>query len=133
MAQPFQCLCNTPLCRGTISGAKHMKPSQLGGYWLNTHIRQLLEEQQQHSPPENGTAADPTAQALRNSLSRAEQSAEAARAALRTYLHGVEGAGVNGDAVAAANGDAGLGKGLGRRGQTSRELSGEMGGDTVYA
>ncbi|KAG5944781.1 hypothetical protein E4U59_006874 [Claviceps monticola] len=47
MAQPFTCLCNRPSCRGTISGAKDMKPSQLEGLWLSPHIRLLLENPQQ--------------------------------------------------------------------------------------
>ncbi len=73
MAQPFQCLCETPQCRGTIAGARQMDSSQLEGYWLNKHIR---------------------------------------------------------DARDAMDGGTGV---TGRTGPSSRELSGEMGGDTVSA
>ncbi|CAH0041475.1 unnamed protein product [Clonostachys solani] len=130
MAQPFECLCGTSRCRGTIAGAKDMTHSKLEGYWLNTHIRELLENQRL----ENGTAAlndsnDPTAQALKDALSHAEQVVEAARTALRTYA---ESATVNGSRYAPSiNGQ--FENGLGRRGLTSRELAGEMGGDTSRA
>ncbi|CEJ79885.1 Putative Galactose-proton symport [[Torrubiella] hemipterigena] len=49
MAQPFDCICSTPTCRGTISGARDMTSEQLDGLWLNNHIRELLDEQAQKS------------------------------------------------------------------------------------
>jgi hypothetical protein len=107
-----------------------MTHSQLEGYWLNTHIRELLEDQRL----ENGTAAlsdsnDPTAQALKDALSHAEQVVEAARTALRTYA---ESTAVNGSRCApSTNGQ--FENGLSHRGLTSRELAGEMGGDTSRA
>lgn len=114
MAQPFTCLCKRPSCRGTISGAKNMSPSQLHGVWLNPHIRDLLE----HSP-----AAGPQ-DALQDALLQAEKALEAARLAARIYASSqrekppAETAKTNGE-------------GLNRRGATSRELAGEMGGDTT--
>lgn len=45
MAQPFDCLCNTPSCRGRIAGARDMTDAQLNGVWLNGHIIQLRAEQ----------------------------------------------------------------------------------------
>lgn len=45
MAQPFDCACGTPSCHGIISGARDMSPSQLEGYWLAGHIRELKREQ----------------------------------------------------------------------------------------
>lgn len=78
MAQPFDCFCGAPSCRGRISGAKDMSNTQLEGLWLNGHVRDL-KEQQQTAPTANGAKV--------------------------------------------ANGV--------RQGPTSRELSGEMGGDTV--
>lgn len=130
MAQPFDCFCGSTACRGKIAGAKDMTPKQLEGLWLNGHIRELKDEQARgegaeaggyaarengHSGdllPTNGVggAGDPTARALRDALGHAEKVVEAARAALLGYVG------------AAA-----------RRGPTSRELSGEMGGDTVVA
>lgn len=128
MAQPFDCFCGSAACRGKIAGAKDMTPKQLEGLWLNGHIRELKDEQAReearsggYATQENGHrgnllpagvggADDPTARALRDALGHAEKVVEAARAALLGY------------AGAAA-----------RRGPTSRELSGEMGGDTVVA
>ncbi|KAI2468280.1 hypothetical protein F4781DRAFT_398841 [Annulohypoxylon bovei var. microspora] len=163
MAQPFDCICGTPSCRGRISGAKDMTRAQLEGVWLNGHIHQLLKEQElghKETEPENGsstkadvppTAAseDATAQALRNALGHAEKVVEAARIALQSYLESAawaaRSAGENGaaksQAVVVGEGNAnGFGEvhatlavGLTRRGVTSRELSGEMGGDTIVA
>lgn len=120
MAQPFDCFCGAAACRGKIAGAKDMEPKQLEGLWLNGHIRELKDEQSQAAqknghggdllPAGVGGADDPTAQALRDALGHAEKVVEAARAALLGYV---------GTAA--------------RRGPTSRELSGEMGGDTVVA
>lgn len=118
MAQPFDCFCGAATCRGKIAGAKDMTPKQLQGLWLNGHIHELKDEQATRGnghhgnllPAGVGGADDPTARALRDALGHAEKVVEAARAALLGYVG------------AAA-----------RRGPTSRELSGEMGGDTVVA
>ncbi|KAI0025644.1 hypothetical protein F4780DRAFT_217017 [Xylariomycetidae sp. FL0641] len=121
MAQAFDCACGTASCRGRIAGARDMDATQLAGVWLNGHIRGLLEEQQQQKGHVNGQGVgsgddDATARALRDTLRHAEKVAEAAQAALTAYVQG-----------------GGSGGGLSRRGPTSRELSGEMGGDTVAA
>lgn len=164
MAQPFDCLCGKPTCRGRISGARDMAKAQLEGVWLNGHILQLLEERDlrnagtgKETDPENGTSTlagrdpstevgppeDLTTQALRDALKHAEKVVEAARSALQSYLgpralltHNGEARGKRGNTD--ASGLAGLGganaalvSGLTRRGITSRELSGEMGGDTI--
>jgi hypothetical protein len=44
MAQPFECLCKTDVCKGVISGARDMDEEMLRGYWLNGHIEELLAE-----------------------------------------------------------------------------------------
>jgi hypothetical protein len=49
MAQPFDCQCQEAECRGTISGAKGTSPRILKQYWLNSHIEELLEEDQAQS------------------------------------------------------------------------------------
>lgn len=129
MAQPFSCFCGTPACRGRISGARAMPRSQLAGLWLNAHIWELLAEQdaEQDGKKTNGLAATPTASptelALQDVLAKAEETlrsadsaAEAARHALAHYRSSTAPSAVNGSA---------------RRGPTSRELSGEMGGDTA--
>lgn len=128
MAQPFDCFCGSAACRGKIAGARDMSPKQLEGLWLNGHIHELKDEQGREGagpggnavrekdrrgslvPAGVGGADDPTARALREALGHAEKVVDAARAALLGY------------AGAAA-----------RRGPTSRELGGEMGGDTVVA
>lgn len=178
MAQPFDCLCGQPTCRGRISGARDMTSEQLKGIWLNAHIRELLEERDaaasststsSPSPSsaqttngaaavtngktdnngvvkKNGTAApengvvDQTADALRDALKHAEQVVEAAKTALATYLESRTGSSSYGVAVLSsveaangsdvANGEPNSKAGVQRRGVTSRELSGEMGGDT---
>lgn len=157
MARPFDCLCGKPTCRGRISGAKHMTAAQLEGVWLNGHIRKLLDERARGAPAEgleNGysepepavaVAGDPTAQALKEALVHAEKVVAAARAALRSYVESTTGAGLP-TAGAPPGGGRALGvfrpddvfnrpieagAGFARRGPTSRELSGEMGGDTV--
>ncbi|KAI2634161.1 hypothetical protein GGS26DRAFT_33039 [Hypomontagnella submonticulosa] len=89
---------------------------------------------------------DATAQALRDALKHAEKVVEAAQSALQSYLGGSaalaarsrKGNRTDRGNVAAgeANNPGGvdtLAAGLTRRGITSRELSGEMGGDTVLA
>lgn len=110
-----------------------MPPQHLQGVWLNGHIRDLLDEKNRTAAPQSD--ADPTAKALKEALLQAEKVVEAARFALRSY------AGVSQTGVAAVNGtkkngfvareDIDLAEGLNRRGPTSRELSGEMGGDTA--
>lgn len=97
MAQPFQCLCKTSQCRGLISGAKYMNPSQLEGYWLNQHIRDGLDAAQTFHRNGNPVFTSSVASGGLSAIDR----------------------------------DDGAGKGLGRRGPSSRELSGEMGGDTI--
>ncbi|KAG6155460.1 hypothetical protein E4U35_006607 [Claviceps purpurea] len=105
MAQPFTCLCNRPSCRGTISGAKDMKPSQLEGLWLSPHIRLLLENPQQGENSISSTASKHLDETLKQELDNGRRSI-----------------GVGGEVN---------GSGAGERGPTSRELSGEMGGDTI--
>lgn len=133
MAQPFTCLCGNSSCRGTISGAKDMLPQQLEGAWLNSHIHDLLEEQRANT---SSAAEDSTAKALRDALVQAEKVVEAARLAVRTYAASSSqktgAAAVKGKTNGfAAKHDVTSAEGLNRRGPTSRELSGEMGGDTA--
>ena len=149
MAQPFDCLCGAPTCRGQIAGAGHMAEAQLEGLWLNGHIHELLAERKAARTDDvsgNGTVghvdADPTAQALRDALQQAEKVVVATRAALTSYVQGafqkpgrgVKALGASGlqNGAHGANGlsSNGSARGSQRRGLTSRELSGEMGGDT---
>ncbi|CAK7209520.1 hypothetical protein SCUCBS95973_000468 [Sporothrix curviconia] len=157
MAQPFTCFCGTPSCRGRIAGARNMSRDQLAGLWLNGHIWELLHEQQhQHrqktARPENGTpsangdaAPSPIEKALQEELARAEealhkadQATEAARRALAAHRNGVT---ANGKTVSSTNGTAhhngtngasatNGANGSARHGTSSRELGGELGGDT---
>lgn len=54
MAQPFDCLCGTPECKGRITGAKDMEASLLRQYWLGEHIAELLEEKAANGNGTNG-------------------------------------------------------------------------------
>ncbi|KAL1871579.1 hypothetical protein VTK73DRAFT_2008 [Phialemonium thermophilum] len=159
MAQPFDCLCGAAACRGRISGAKHMTDAQLEGVFLNGHIRALLAERKSATgnggsvPQPAGTtqtvasegvpfATDPATKALNEALKHAEEIVVAVRSALLTYTgHAAEesgsgelrGGSVFPDLRNRTNGFpcTGAVEGSQRRGPTSRELSGEMGGDTV--
>lgn len=126
MAQPFDCLCNTPTCRGRISGARDMTDAQLDGVWLNGHIIQALAEQRQAR-----RSSDPTTAALQDAVAHAERVLEAARFALRSYTGKVEanGNGVQNGKV--ANGGLFKSPAALHRDISSRELGGEMGGDTI--
>lgn len=151
MAQGFHCLCGTEQCRGYISGAKDMSKEQLEGIWINAHIRSLLEErdglssqpddvrkkkmelpssengvvqapQGQHGSV-TGKLVDVTEEALKASLEQARKMVDAAQKALDAYISiHVE----HNNWTAAELGSGGRV----RRGVTSREMSGEMGGDT---
>lgn len=106
MAQPFDCFCGSASCRGKIAGAKDMSPKQLEGLWLNGHIRELKEEQARGQAGAGG--------------------------------HAVENNGHRGNLLPAGVGvsppsTGSLTASATRRGPTSRELSGEMGGDTLVA
>lgn len=46
MQQPFQCTCGAQACIGLIRGAKWMSKEQLGRYWLNEHVEELLKEKE---------------------------------------------------------------------------------------
>ncbi|KAK0747670.1 hypothetical protein B0T21DRAFT_354848 [Apiosordaria backusii] len=140
MAQPFDCFCGSGECKGRISGARDMTRGQLEGMWLNVHIRELLGMNgSREGIVEEEEEGDETAKALREVVN-------AAKRALDGYLAAKNG---NGTAVKKVNGANGVKKlngqyangnsheieaeGLRARGTTSRELSGEMGGDTIVA
>ncbi|KAL8407625.1 hypothetical protein RB594_006450 [Gaeumannomyces avenae] len=130
MAQPFECLCGAGAsCCGLIRGAADMPPRQLAGRWVNGHVLDMMEERREASS-RNGNGGGPlgnddtTARAMRNALRQAELAVEAARAALVSYVAGMHGGGGGGGSI-------GRVEGAGQRGVSSREMSGEMGGDTT--
>jgi hypothetical protein len=43
MAQPFECGCGEQGCLGTIRGAGQLDEEVLRGFWLNEHIKQMLD------------------------------------------------------------------------------------------
>ncbi|KAE8442050.1 hypothetical protein EG329_003907 [Mollisiaceae sp. DMI_Dod_QoI] len=145
MAQGFSCFCGAETCRGFISGAKNMNRQQLEGNWLNAHIRNLLEEKEDNDKLcENGDglaenvfsdaaktdveAKDETEEALVAALNQAKM-VDAAQRAVDIYksLHQNGSAGL--EIVQEQEVDCLLNDSK-RRGVTSREMSGEMGGDT---
>ncbi|TVY75977.1 hypothetical protein LSUE1_G007872 [Lachnellula suecica] len=164
MAQGFDCFCGAETCRGFIAGAKQMKTKDLEGLWLNAHIRELLEERLANAGShgtQNGSTVipaqgqangsseqkieDATEVALLESLKQAEKLVEAAKHALDTYVshygkvaqndgakaNGVGSRELSGEMGGDTNGNGAEGEQ--RRGVTSREMSGEMGGDTSSA
>ncbi|KAJ8119836.1 hypothetical protein ONZ43_g3302 [Nemania bipapillata] len=46
MAQPFDCWCGAAECFGRIEGAASFDAERLDGYWINRHIREMLDELQ---------------------------------------------------------------------------------------
>ncbi|KAE8417294.1 hypothetical protein BDV36DRAFT_296322 [Aspergillus pseudocaelatus] len=46
MVQPFNCFCGSQNCLGLIAGSQDMGASVLSRYWLNPHVKQLLEGKQ---------------------------------------------------------------------------------------
>ncbi|KAI0112081.1 hypothetical protein GGR51DRAFT_54844 [Nemania sp. FL0031] len=45
MAQPFDCWCGASECFGRVEGAARIDAQKLDSYWINRHIREMLEEQ----------------------------------------------------------------------------------------
>ncbi|KAH8811553.1 hypothetical protein F5884DRAFT_279801 [Xylogone sp. PMI_703] len=129
MAQGFDCFCGSEQCRGRISGAKDMSNEQLKGYWINPHIRDLLEERdsassastikKKETEPISEKEIDVTEEALKATLEQARKLVQAAQKALDSYI-----------SVHSSDVEIGF-NGHTRRGVTSREMSGEMGGDTL--
>ncbi|KAK1761426.1 hypothetical protein QBC47DRAFT_290108 [Echria macrotheca] len=125
MAQPFDCLCGEKTCRGRISGAADMSDDQLRGMLLNKHIYELLDERKaleaaaSRQASENGAAGGTEEE---NGLTKKVNGKGSANGS----HHGAE-------KFPAQEASPGAVDGSLRRGPTSRELSGEMGGDTsVY-
>lgn len=118
MAQSFDCFCGTPSCKGRIAGASEMSEKQLEGMWLNGFIRDMIEERDLENTKMHGHGHG-------------------------SIVHGPGGQGnghrgeemFNGRKLVwngAASGPSHVVEGgTGRMGPTSRELSGEMGGDTT--
>jgi len=150
MAQGFSCFCGAKTCRGFISGAKNMSREQLEGNWLNAHIRNLLGEKEDNAKlfedgEDNGPTLaesgnsddvksgvevkDETEEALLAALNQARKMVDAAQRAVDIYksLHQNGSAGL--ETAKGQEVDSLINSGK-RRGVTSRELSGEMGGDT---
>ncbi|KAG4438279.1 hypothetical protein IFR05_006214 [Cadophora sp. M221] len=130
MAQGFDCFCGAETCRGFISGAKNMRKEQLEGLWLNAHIRTLLSERDSSSSTQSSTPSTPSSNTtqfstptyLSNDPSSTVPSSNTSTSSSSIDFNGAK---TNGPAEKDdANGEK-------RRGVTSRELSGEMGGDTI--
>ncbi|KAH6682751.1 hypothetical protein B0J14DRAFT_468551 [Halenospora varia] len=107
MAQGFDCFCGHKECKGKITGAKDMPAEKLEGHFLNAHIRNMLEE--------------------RDGISEKKEEVNGQNG------HGKSSTsnGVNGAQAVVADDSEATVEGEKRRGVTSREMSGEMGGDTV--
>jgi hypothetical protein len=44
MARPFLCLCGAPECIRLVTGARHIPLDMLSRYFINDHIRQMVQE-----------------------------------------------------------------------------------------
>lgn len=145
MAQGFDCFCGTPTCRGRIDGAGNMKPEQLEGVFLNSYIREMLEGKKAPKSEKNGLGHavsgsnkgnDATISALQSALAQAKLTVQDVEAALNSYTDGTipqgpNDSGRNGVGSREMSGE--MGGDTTRNEGSSRQLSGEMGGDTVTA
>ncbi len=115
MAQPFDCFCGAATCRGRIAGARDMTAAQLEGQWLNGWIRDLLEERDAGSVKGNGINGKANGNGHVNGSGGHSQIENGSKNTLLSASPLAVKAGPD------------------RSGPTSRELSGEMGGDTSSA
>jgi len=127
MAQSFDCFCRTPACKGRIAGASDMDAAQLQGMWLNGYIRDMLEERDIELAKMHGHGAHGLGVAAAKIAGQGGLAHGRGGYGGEGMLHGKKHAwncAVNGPAHVVEGG-------AGRMGPTSRELSGEMGGDTT--
>ncbi|KAI9643067.1 hypothetical protein NHQ30_008802 [Ciborinia camelliae] len=150
MSQPFPCACATPSCVGEISGAGQMNPRDLEGKWLSAHVRRGLEERERKERRENGVGNGNGNRNGKMNVVKNEEGGEE-RQREREGNGNLETINRNGNGNGNANANANQGNPNvqreipreipretqteiqihGRRGVTSREMSGEMGGDTL--
>jgi hypothetical protein len=52
MARPFICLCGAPECIRMVTGARHIPLDVLSRYFINEHIRQLIQSSLEYSAKE---------------------------------------------------------------------------------
>lgn len=124
-----------------------MSKESFEGYFLNGHIRELLEEKNR-SEKNDSEKIDEVKEILQEVVEQARIALGAAERALGVYVvngktsavnrncplkgnakNGIGGKEGNGDLISGVD-TSGL-EGETRRGVTSREMSGEMGGDTI--
>jgi hypothetical protein len=118
MAQPFRCECGAGegRCKGWIAGAGQMGGQALEGYWLNEHIEALLVEKEA---------------VVGNGHKQGISNGEGHTLNGKFGKHGDKN-GVEKRVGQVLNGDGETCNGKTHNGPTSRELGGEMDGDTVY-
>jgi len=129
MAQGFDCFCGAETCRGFISGAKNMKKEQLDGLWLNPHIRALLSERDSSSPSTSASSNKSSTSTSTIYLSNDPATSKTNTSGSPSPTNSTAPSS-NSSAVGLNKADESEKNGEVRRGVTSRELSGEMGGDT---
>src|SRR5262249_3108281 len=71
MVQSFQCNCGSDKCLGEVKGAKWLGNDVLEGYWLNKHIRRMVERRESEAngangKKVNGVETNGSAEVLRN-------------------------------------------------------------------
>jgi hypothetical protein len=131
MAQPFSCTCGEDVCKGWITGAKHMGSKRLQGMWLNAFIEEMLDEEEEKEREKAMKEAAETlirhvaANGVVNGVPNGTKKPLPQTNGLETpplSLNGVDGGQEHLDGVNGANGT--------RHTASARKLAGEMGGDT---
>ena len=70
MAQPFDCHCDSPRCKGRIDGASKMDSEDLKIYWLNEHVEIQLREKDEGKWKTTYHRVDETNRAVNGSVER---------------------------------------------------------------
>ncbi|ESZ97397.1 hypothetical protein SBOR_2225 [Sclerotinia borealis F-4128] len=122
MSQPFTCTCGTETCVGEIRGAGQMNEVDLQGRWLSAHVRRGLEGRAQGREREGveegeGKGVGVGDERIVNKNGNANANGtKSANENVKTPI------------TPEINQEGHINE---RRGVTSREMSGEMGGDTL--
>jgi hypothetical protein len=135
MAQPFQCECSAGEgnCKGWIAGAGQMAREALEGYWLNEHIEILLAEQEAMATAKNGhhhaqASSNGTGDHVLNGFQKVANGAVEHDVSNRASSSPSSNGGPLHPTTLAESTIATVNT---KTGASSRELGGEMGGDTV--
>jgi len=135
MAQPFQCECSAGEgnCKGWIAGAGQMAREALEGYWLNEHIEMLLAEQEAMATAQNGHHhAQASSNGTGGHILNGFQKPENGLVEHDDASNGTSSLSSNGGPLHLSTlAESTIATVNTKTGASSRELGGEMGGDTA--